>query len=85
MNPDEIKRIVLDQLGNIAPEMDPQSVRPKADLREQLDLDSMDMLNFVIGLHKALGIDIPESDYAKLATLDGCIDYLGAALGRVGR
>ena len=44
--------------------------------RDQLDLDSMDLLNFVIGLHTALGVDIPEADYSKLATLDGCVDYL---------
>jgi len=44
--------------------------------RDQLDLDSMDVLNFVIGLHTAFGVDIPEADYAKLATLEGCLEYL---------
>ncbi len=45
-------------------------------LREQLDLDSMDLLNVAVGLHAALGIDIPESAYSRVATLDGCIAYL---------
>ena len=48
-------------------------------MREQLDIDSFDFLNVVIGLHEALGVDIPEADYPKLATLDGAIDYLDAA------
>jgi acyl carrier protein len=48
-------------------------------LREQLDIDSMDFLNFVIALHKELGVGLPEKDYPKLATLDGCVDYLASA------
>ena len=50
-----------------------------ADLREELDIDSMDFLNFVIGLHERTGIDVPERDYPKLATLAGCVSYLSAA------
>jgi acyl carrier protein len=49
-------------------------------LRDQLDLDSMDALNFVIGLHEGFGVDIPESDYAKLTTLDGIVAYLASHL-----
>jgi acyl carrier protein len=49
-------------------------------LREQLDLDSMDALNFVIALHEELGVEIPETDYAKLATMDGIVAYLLARL-----
>jgi hypothetical protein len=50
--------------------------------RELTDLDSMDFLNFVISLHEALGVDVPEVDYPKLATLDGCVGYLGEAPAR---
>jgi acyl carrier protein len=46
--------------------------------REQLDLYSMDLLNFIVALHAALGVEIPEADYPKLATLDGCVEYLAA-------
>jgi len=70
---------VLDALGRIAPEADLGTIDPGEPLREQLDLDSVDFLNFVIGLHERLGIDIPEADYGKLASIDGAVAYLVAA------
>jgi len=76
---DEIRATVLHVLAGIAPEADLAAIDPDVDLREQLDVDSMDLLNFVIGLHEALHVDIPEADYPKLSTLDGCIDYLAKA------
>jgi acyl carrier protein len=79
MTRDEIRATVLRVLGEIAPEADLASLAPEIGLRDQLDLDSMDILNFVVGLHAALGVEIPESDYPKLATLDGCVDYVAAA------
>ena len=78
MTPDRIKSAVLAALSEVAPELEAQSLDPRAELRDQLDLDSMDFLNFVLGLHKALGVDIPEADYRKLSTLDGCVAYLAA-------
>ena len=72
----EIKTIICEVLGAIAPEADLDGVAGDADLREVLDLDSMDFLNFVIALHERTGIDIPEADYPKLRTLDGIIAYL---------
>jgi acyl carrier protein len=79
MTRDETKAIVLRVLGEIAPEADLGSIEPDIGFREQLDLDSMDMLNFVVGLHGALGVEIPEADYPKLDTLRKCLDYLMAA------
>ncbi len=79
MTPTEIRATVLRQLGNIAPEADLTQLKPEVNFREQLDLDSMDYLNFVIALHEELGIDIPEKDYPKLATLNGSVAYLAAA------
>lgn len=55
-------------------------MEPTLALRDQVDLDSMDWLQFLIGLHAEFGIDIPESDYSKLRTLDDLLDYLGARL-----
>jgi acyl carrier protein len=81
MTADEIRGIVLRVLGDIAPEADPASIRPDVSFRDQLDLDSMDLLNFLSGLDAALAVDIPEADYAALATLDGCVEYLGRRLG----
>lgn len=75
---EDIRAAVLAALGGIAPEADLGSLDPGESLREQLDLDSMDFLNFVIAVHKRLGVEIPESDYPKLATLDGAMSYLAA-------
>jgi acyl carrier protein len=72
---DEIKAMVLRELGKIAPEVE-YEIDPAADLREQIDLDSMDMLNLMIAIHEAMGVDIPEADYPQLATLNGCVSYL---------
>jgi acyl carrier protein len=80
---DELRATVLRVLGEIAPEADPAEIKPDVSFRSQLDLDSMDVLNFVIALHETLGVEIPEADYPKLATLDGCVAYLGAALARL--
>jgi organic hydroperoxide reductase OsmC/OhrA/acyl carrier protein len=78
MTPDDLTTRVLDALVRVAPEIDRTSVRPDVVLRDEYDLDSMDFLNFVIGLHDAFGVDIPESDYPALATLAGCVRYLQA-------
>ncbi|HEY7547192.1 MAG TPA: acyl carrier protein [Blastocatellia bacterium] len=76
MTRDEIKSAVLRVIAEIAPEADPSSIDPQARFRDQLDIDSVDFLNFVIGLHKQFRVDIPEADYPQLATLDSCIQYL---------
>jgi acyl carrier protein len=72
----EIRATVLRVLGDIAPEADLNALEGSVPFREQLDLDSMDLLNVAVGLHAALGIEIPEADYPKVATLDGCVAYL---------
>lgn len=74
--PGQIKDTVLRLLGEIAPEADLTAVKPDVSFRDQLDLDSMDFLNFVILLHKTFGRDIPESDYPQYATLNGCVERL---------
>jgi acyl carrier protein len=81
MNEADISTVLREELGNIAPEMDLQKLDPLADLREALDIDSMDFLNFVIAVHRRLGVEIPELDYPKLVTLGGAISYLEAKLG----
>lgn len=73
---EEMRKIVLDALGGIAPEMDPESIAADLPLREQVDIDSFDFLNMVIHLHETLGIDIPEKDYAELRTLNSTVEYL---------
>jgi acyl carrier protein len=71
-----MRQVVRQALGNVAPEADFESIDPGKDLRDQIDIDSVDFLNFVIGLHKELNVDIPDADVAKLVTLDGCVAYL---------
>ena len=78
----EVKQAVRDALSNVAPEVDVNAIDPARDLRDQIDIDSVDFLNFVIGLHKELNIEIPDADVAKLTTLNGCVGYLMAKLSR---
>ena len=72
----EISQIVRQALSNVAPEVDLDAIDSSKDLRDQIDIDSVDFLNFVMGLHRALGIEIPDADVSKLVTLDGCVAYL---------
>ncbi len=74
----EINKIVRQALSHVAPEVDLDRIDPTKDLRDQIDIDSVDFLNFVIGLHKELNVDIPDADVSKLATLKGCAAYLAA-------
>jgi len=74
--PDEIRQTVLRLLGEIAPETDLTALKPGVSFRDQLDIDSMDFLNFVIMIHKTFGLEIPEADYPKYGTLNGCVEQL---------
>jgi acyl carrier protein len=67
-------------LAGIAPEADLDGLPPDVDLQEELDLDSMDFLNFLIALGEHTGVHVPESDYAEVRTLGGCTAYLAARL-----
>jgi acyl carrier protein len=74
MDVEEIRKVVLAELKRIAPEL--EDVAPAKPLRDQVDLDSMDWLNFLVALNERLKIEIPEADYRKLGTLDQIVDYL---------
>jgi acyl carrier protein len=76
-----IREAVVQALTSVAPEVDPQTLRPDDVFRQEFDLDSMDFLNFVIAVHARLNVDVPETDYARLATLNGAVDYLASRLG----
>ena len=80
MSGSDIRKVVQEELNNIAPEIDLAIMDPGADLREALDIDSMDFLRFITAIHHRLGLDIPELDYPKLVTLDGAIAYIEASL-----
>ncbi len=77
MTDNEIKELVLRELSNIAPEIDPAQIDPKINLRDQVDLDSMNVLDLMVAIHDATGIEIPEADYSKILTLNDFVSYLG--------
>lgn len=70
-------------LAGIAPEADLSALPTDANLRRELDLDSIDFQNFVIRLCKELTIDIPDRDAPRLTTLGGCVEYLASRMGRL--
>jgi acyl carrier protein len=76
MTRDELAKRILDLLTEIAPDVEAASVIPGIDFRDQFDFDSMDTLNFAIALHKELGVEVPETDYSQLASLNKCVAYL---------
>jgi len=73
----DIRTVVQEELGNIAPEADLAAINPAADLHEALDIDSMDFLNFITAIYHRLGVDIPEREYLKLLTFDRAATKLG--------
>lgn len=76
MTEDQVKQIVIDIINEIAPDEDTSNLKAEVNLRDQMDLDSMDFLDIVMELRKQHGIEVPEEDYPKLASLDSCADYL---------
>ncbi len=80
MTRDDITAVLIDELGRIAPETDASRLDPNTELREELDIDSMDFLNLVTALTERLAIDIPEIDYPNLATFNHAVDYLAQRL-----
>ena len=84
MDDTELRSIVIATLKEIAPEIEEAGLRPERPLRQQVDLDSMDWLNFLVGLAGRLAVEIPEADYRKLATVNDLVAYLRDARWRAG-
>lgn len=80
MTENEVKQVALSVLASIAPEVAGEELQADKPLRRQVDLDSMDWLNFLLGLNEKLRVDIPEADYTKLVTLNDVVKYLIAKL-----
>lgn len=77
MKPEEIRAAYLEELVKVAPDIDPETVSDDDHLQDDLELDSMDVLNLVTALHTRFGVDIPESDYPQIATPALATAYLG--------
>jgi acyl carrier protein len=80
MTRDEIRSTLLTCLTDVAPDLADEEIEDDADLRDELDLDSMDILRWVQGIHKVLRVEIPEEDYGKIATLKDAIAYVAARI-----
>jgi acyl carrier protein len=78
---DTLAPTVLTLLQAIAPEIEPEALMFERPLRSQVDLDSMDWLNFLVSLHDHFGVNIPEADYARLVSLNDVLDYLAGNMG----
>ena len=76
MTEEQVKQIVIDIINEIAPDEDTSNLKSEVNLRDLMDWDSMDFLDIVMELRKQHGIEVPEEDYPKLASLDSCADYL---------
>ena len=81
MKREDLAARVLALVTEIAPDVDPASVIAGVDFRDQFDFDSMDTLNFAIALHRDLGVEVPEAEYSRLASLDKCVAYLADKVG----
>ena len=81
MKREDLAAKVLALVTEIAPDVDPASVIAGVDFRDQFDFDSMDTLNFAIALHRELGVEVPEAEYSRLASLDKCVAYLADRVG----
>jgi acyl carrier protein len=84
MNDTDIRAVALSTLKSIAPEVEEAELLADRPLRNQVDLDSMDWLNFLLGLHRQLKVEIPEADYAQLISLDDVVSYLATKLRGAG-
>ncbi|HYB57798.1 MAG TPA: acyl carrier protein [Alphaproteobacteria bacterium] len=80
MTDEELRKLVLSALASVVPELEEATLVADKSFRDQLDIDSVDFLNYVIALHEALKIDIPEADDPQLSTLNGAVAYLGRRL-----
>lgn len=78
MSPENIKNIIFQLLKKIAPDTEPSELKPDENIRETLNIDSFDSLQFIVALNEKLGIEIPEEDYGKITTLSSLIAYLTA-------
>ena len=83
MNETELRRRILEALRSVAPEVEPSEIQANVRLRDQIDIDSMDYLNFLIAIHQGLGVDIPETAYGKLATIDDIVAFVAGQRAEV--
>jgi acyl carrier protein len=80
MTTEQIKETIIEQILMVAPEIEKEEIEPNANLQRSLEIDSFDFLKVLTALNDALGVDVPESDYARVDTLEHMADYFKARL-----
>lgn len=76
MQEDGIKRALMDALSQVAPESSATAIDASMNLQDQLDLDSVDILNYIIRVQKILNVEIPNQDFPKFLKMDDTVPYL---------
>lgn len=75
MTQDQIKAAIIEQILLIAPDVDEADIAPDKNIQRSLEIDSFDFLKILTGLNEVLGVEVPESDYAKVDTLVHMSEY----------
>ena len=76
MTEDELRKIIVQLLKQIAPDTEPEQLQPDDNIRQKLEIDSFDALRFIVALDEKLGVETPEEDYGKTATLRSLLTYV---------
>lgn len=78
MNEDTIKEAIVEAILQIAPEVEVEEIEPDANIQRSLEIDSFDFLKILTALKETLGVEVPESDYAEVDTLNRMARYFAA-------
>jgi len=81
MTDTDYRAAFLEELTRVAPDIDPSTVGDDDHIQDDLELDSMDVLNLVTALHERFGIDIPEPEYPEISTPSRAAAYLARRSG----
>jgi acyl carrier protein len=76
MNSEILHQTIVVLLQQIAPDTTPSTLKLEENIRETLNIDSFDFLQFIIALHEKTGVEIPEEDYGKINTIQNAIEYI---------
>jgi acyl carrier protein len=75
MNEEAIKSAIVEAILQIAPEVEADEIEPDANIQRSLEIDSFDFLKILTALNEKLGVEVPESDYAEVDTLNRMARY----------
>jgi len=75
MTKDEIKGMIIKNILEVAPDIQEDEIEPNANIQRSLEIDSFDFLKILTSLNEELGVEVPESEYSKVDTLENMADY----------